>query len=811
MDKRYVSFLVAALILQVTACSCPSAVYYVSTTGSDSLPGTSPYLPFRSINRAVAACYTDDVIYVRGGTYRESVMINGRSDQVDRVSIQAFNDETPVIKGSDVITGKWTRATNPGITGAIYKQTKWYWNTQQIFDDNVPLQQIGFPNTAFAEMARTGTSLHVWYTPYGYKWWELTNGGRYWTRDRLKDMTNGTFYWCPTNSTLYVWCKDNSDPSKSLMEASMRFRIFETGTDLDYLHLKGLSMRHSNTESLAIPAVRPTCPSLIERCNIEYCDSGGLEVGPYSTAVYCRIMHNGSLGASCSTKSTISGCTIVSNNTRLFRPDVAAGGMKNYGGPGAVVYGTIESNEVAWNWGVGIWFDMCDNGGPIVVRNNYVHDNQPISLTKYTCAGMPGIFIEISKNATIYNNLVVSNYSGIMSGGSDNVSIFNNTIVGTRGYGAILVNNDTRRETCTNIVVMNNIVYNTSGTFDLMLPPLTNEPFTHDIFSDYNCFQRTNGQFRFAVATVNTWTNLATWTLANGYDAHSLQANPQLVLSGTPRFSLISGSPCIDAGTNVAVTTDYLGRPRPLEGNFDDIEQWDMGAFEFKVTNYAPVLVRANPVLDSLHIGNEPNREAVISNFCGASITDKDGDELGIAIFTCNSSNGTWQYSINEGVAWSNIGSVSVSSALLLRYQDRVRFVPSGANTAQASLRYLAWDQSSGSPGTKVAAMARGLTTPFSLNDDTVLLSIFQAFSFKAVALTNSVLLRWSNPILCGLSNATATIRYHQEEFPSGVGDGVEVYTGTNTIFEHTGLTPGQPYYYTIWVSHDGTLFMDPP
>lgn len=812
MDRGKVRFLIIALILKAGVNSCLSAVYYVSPTGSDANAGTTLSMPFRTINHAISACYTDDTIYVRGGTYREFVVINGASDRMDRVSIEAYSNEIPIIKGSDIITGKWTRATNPNITGPIYKQTNWEWNTQQIFDDGVLLQQIGFPNTMFAEMARTGTATEVWYTPYNYKWWELTNGGLYWTRDRLQDMTNGTFYWCSTNSTLYVWCKDNSDPSKSIIEASKRYRVLSAEENCDYVYVKGLRMRHSNSESLEQSGVRFRCPSLVENCRIEYCDAKGLEVGPFSTAQNCRVWHNGALGAGFSVNSTIRNCSFISNNYRLFRPDVNSGGIKAMGdGRTTDIHGIVESNEVAWNCGVGIWIDTCQGDGLKVIRNNYVHDNQPAPLTKYSCQGQPGIQFEISCNAAIYNNLVVSNYSGIATIGSDNVNILNNTIVGCNGYAGILVNTSTRKETCTNNIIMNNIVYNTSGSFDLILPPITNTPFTSDINCDFNCYQRPGRSSRFMITSVNTWTNLATWSAANGYDTHSLQVNPQLNPSGTDYLSLAACSPCIDAGTNVAVTFDYRGRPRPLDGTLDDVELWDMGAYEFKITNYAPVLVRSYPVLDGLHIGIESYREAVVSNIYGSSITDRDGDIPGIAVFSCVGSNGIWQYSVDDGNTWSNIGTVSTPSALLLGPQDRVRFTPNTAYTAQASLRYYAWDQSSGTRGTKSSAMARGLTTAFSLNDDTVNLSIFQAFSLKAVALTNSVMLRWSDPILCGLSNATCTIRYHLENYPSGIEDGLEVYRGTNTVCEHTELTPGQPYYYTIWVSHDGTNFIEPP
>ena len=83
-------------------------------------------------------------------------------------------------------------------------------------------------------------------------------------------------------------------------------------------------------------------------------------------------------------------------------------------------------------------------------------------------------------------------------------------------------------------------------------------------------------------------------------------------------------------------------------------------------------------------------------------------------------------------------------------------------------------------------------------------------FTFKAVALTNNVVLRWPDPTGCGAATRMVHIRYRTDQYPSATNDGTEVYTGTNLVFEHTGLTPNQPYYYTIWVSDDGETFVDP-
>lgn len=88
---------------------------------------------------------------------------------------------------------------------------------------------------------------------------------------------------------------------------------------------------------------------------------------------------------------------------------------------------------------------------------------------------------------------------------------------------------------------------------------------------------------------------------------------------------------------------------------------------------------------------------------------------------------------------------------------------------------------------------------------------VTNTFSFKAVALTNNIILRWPDPTGCGAETRTVHIRYRTDDYPSATNDGTELYTGTNLTYEHIGLTPGQPYYYTIWVSDDGETFVEPP
>ncbi len=89
--------------------------------------------------------------------------------------------------------------------------------------------------------------------------------------------------------------------------------------------------------------------------------------------------------------------------------------------------------------------------------------------------------------------------------------------------------------------------------------------------------------------------------------------------------------------------------------------------------------------------------------------------------------------------------------------------------------------------------------------------TVTAAFTFQAQALTNSIWVRWSDPVASGISSRLVHVRCDTAGYPTNPTAGSAIYTGTNRFIEHTGLTPEQPYYYTIWVSHDGTNFIDPP
>jgi hypothetical protein len=73
-------------------------MYYVSTGGSDSNPGSSS-APFRTINRAAQVAVAGDVVTIRGGTYRESVKVRYAGTASQPITFQAEQ------RGQVVLTG----------------------------------------------------------------------------------------------------------------------------------------------------------------------------------------------------------------------------------------------------------------------------------------------------------------------------------------------------------------------------------------------------------------------------------------------------------------------------------------------------------------------------------------------------------------------------------------------------------------------------------------------------------------------------------------------------------------------------------
>jgi parallel beta-helix repeat protein len=537
---------VATVLAVVPARPAMAITYYVATDGSDSNSGTSTSAPFRTIQRAMNVVAPGDNVQIRGGTYREQIESTRGGTAAAPVTVAAYPGEAPVIKGSVVVTG-WVLDS-----GTVWKKTGWTANSQQVFVDfdaspKKSLQQIGMPSQ--------------YYTSWEYP--APVGTGR-------ASMAPGTFYYDAAATTLYVQLADGSDPNQHVMEASVLRRLFMMHQP--YLRIKGLRFRHSSTSAFAQQgaAVELSSNSVIEDCDIQYVDFTGLGMGYLQDGAHahnCVVSNNGDSGITTagSTNFWVSNATLQYNNSRNFNTLWHAGGFKG----ATQTFGVIESSDIGFNNGSGVWFDYANGNSPIIVRNNYIHDNGPSEAA---------VFFEVSNNGLIYNNVIANNSRrGVYLSAANNSRVYNNTIYGTTSRAGIEVAGMPRgTATLTNNVAFNNIISHGTSLYDLYIMPGNGTTITGNS-SDYNNFYRPSGAL--ALRYVDTYQTLAAWRSGTQMDAHSLSVNPAFISAGASAsgYAVSTGSSIIDAGTNLlsAVPNDYLGAFRPSGTSTD------MGAFEY--------------------------------------------------------------------------------------------------------------------------------------------------------------------------------------------------------------------------------------
>ena len=260
----------------------------------------------------------------------------------------------------------------------------------------------------------------------------------------------------------------------------------------------------------------------------------------------------------------------------------------------------LISNTISGNWGEGHGGVSLLNGSSAVLTNN--------TITNNSCRwGTGGVRIESNSTPTLTNNTISNNVAvnGWASGGgvaswSSSPNLKDNTIVGNwceGDGGGVHINGGS--PVLTNNVIANNgarFGYGGVSILNNAAPVLTNNTIT-------------NNNSVFTIGGVNssgsnpTITNCILWGnsgadlvgasatysdvgVGDTVGTGNVSANPMFVNPGVGDYHLQSGSPCINAGSNVAPglpATDKDGKPRILEGTVD------MGAYESSVANRPPV------------------------------------------------------------------------------------------------------------------------------------------------------------------------------------------------------------------------------
>ncbi len=296
-----------------------------------------------------------------------------------------------------------------------------------------------------------------------------------------------------------------------------------------------------------------------------------------------------------------------------------------------------------------------------------------------------------------------------------------------------------------------------------------------------------------------TFTNVGTVAASSAlllpYDA-VLRYTPNSISGGTATIAYHAWDTTGGAAAGRAdlTQTDATGSSTPYS------IAGDVATLTVTDVNDAPVLTPAAPSLGSIdvHAAKTFALTTIINNGTGTTgITDVDPDAVigGIAL-TGTTGSGDWAYSL-DGTTFTDIGTVSATSSLLLPSTASLQYTPTGTSGETATIVYCAWDTTSGTSTTKVDTSSNGGSTAFSAATDTATLTVT---SNTAPVLTAA------NPSLGSIAiNATTTIA-----LVTFINDG----TGTTTITDAdsgavvggialTGVSGGGTWAYSL----DGTTF----
>ena len=100
-----VTFSLLSQYFFVSPASAAGATYYVSTSGSNTNPGTLAQ-PWKTIQKAANTVTQGDTVYIRGGTYNEKVTFsNVQGTSTSWIKFAPYNSESVIISGSGIGTG----------------------------------------------------------------------------------------------------------------------------------------------------------------------------------------------------------------------------------------------------------------------------------------------------------------------------------------------------------------------------------------------------------------------------------------------------------------------------------------------------------------------------------------------------------------------------------------------------------------------------------------------------------------------------------------------------------------------------------
>lgn len=533
-------------------------IHYVDFTGGlDANDGLSTGAAWKTISKVNGSTFSagDQVLFKKGETWREGLVAPSSGSSGNPMIFGAYGSGAdPLIKGSDILVKTWTsigsnrwtasqtptptvlffdgtRGTLVGSQAAVVSAGQWFWaaNVLTVFSTSDPA--TAFTSPGIETVLRTGIDINAksWVKLQGLATTQCTGGILIHGGGDDNTVDTCSASWCTSNG---MFVTDNGTDRASFINC----------TSHDCLNGYALLFEVSAGSIIDGPLVSGgtfyNCPATFSggvgfsrvsngRVTGVECYGNWYGIKYVNKAVNCRMDHN-----------------VVHNNSN-FGLDLDVGG----GGADIITGCIVEYNNVYSNGSYGIAIEQ-DTGGATATTDN---------ITRYNIVHSNSVCLICNQSDLdhIYYNIFYSSGSFDMLGAT-NQEIYNNVFYATE------ITHWTGSNNC---VIKNNIFYQTQGDYFI------EQAFgVTNLVCDYNSYYKGTaplGNFRLN----GTGLGFSGWQAA-GQDAHSTWGtDPKMVNPTGADFTLQSDSPCINAGTNVGLTQDYLGHL--ISGNPD------IGAYEY--------------------------------------------------------------------------------------------------------------------------------------------------------------------------------------------------------------------------------------
>ncbi len=460
--------------------------------------------------------------------------------------------------------------------------------------------------------------------------------------DSVSDVVaiNNTSYY--TGGNIYIHTSDDSNPNSNGRGYDLSART-ETFVDngKNWLILEGVDHRKTAGDTSTIGGIKLTGSNNIVRNLSTYdhsrhglCFYNGAQnnlvsnIEAYSSHTTSPICIYESLGLT-TTNNTLDSSTIHN--------ELATSGgscISNHGGAS----GNTVSNSTIYGAGTGNWLVQI-----------YAADSS-LRITRNNIYGIArgGVYSwgDSSASQIDYNIINASQFDSTFSVDtairmhtSTNNKIYNNTIHGDNGNAAIYISNNS-----TGTVVKNNIVYGVDTYTFIDAGSITNTVFNNNLI--YNL----TGDFGTWNGSV--YSSFALWKTGSSQDSSSLNTDPLFTNYGSADFTLNYLSPAINMGTNVSLTTDFLGNNiygTPDIGAYEYQPPYTTGTDEIDISGNVRVYTD----------GKFRNTQTTSGTTADLSITPVGGFGSGDYSEWMNITINTWDSTKNWSESSTSIGSAS--------------------------------------------------------------------------------------------------------------------------------------------------------